>query len=324
MKNILLTTFLTAIFASGALGQSVSIGFSSTGDFGGNHTPVYSMDSLWQFGIPTKPEFEWQEGSWGPYKLCTDTTEYIADTGRWEMYFGVSRDTLDFINNCLYWVYFNTFKAKFSGVPDSTGLLIEVSPDSVHWYNLLDSEDEAAYIAHTGIASGFDSQWWIDTVGYLDGEPVWFPNSEWIDQFNVHLSHDWTLEDAGSVMESHLRLTYISKTTTPHAGIAFVSPEIFFYIWCEGLGIEETRGNLQAKLYPNPVTVCSKFELPENTQYPVHLTIMDPAGRVLYRHTERQQQIIPFPRINLGEGVYIYSIVDAGRNFLSGKFIIEQ
>jgi len=66
MKQILLTVFLTAIFASGTLAQSVILGFGSNGDVGGT-PPVYSMDSLWQFGIPTKPEFEWQEGSWAPY-----------------------------------------------------------------------------------------------------------------------------------------------------------------------------------------------------------------------------------------------------------------
>jgi len=320
MKQILLTVFLTAIFASGTLAQSVILGFGSNGDVGGT-PPVYSMDSLWQFGIPTKPEFEWQEGSWGPYKLCTDTSEYIQDTGRWEMYFGVSRDTLDFINNCVFMSQFSTLKAKFSGVPDSTGLLIEVSPDSVHWYNLLDSEDEAAYIAHTGIASDFYNQ--IDSTGNLDGEPVWLPQADW-DGFNIRLEHDWTWEDAGSVMESHMRITYISKTTTSHAGIAFVSPEIFLWVWCEGIGIDETRGELQAKLYPNPVTECSKFELPNNTQFPINLTIMDPNGRILHRQTVQEGKTIPFPRINLGEGIYMYSLVDAGKKFLSGKFIFEQ
>src|SRR6056297_183096 len=99
MKQILLTVFLTAIFASGTLGQSVELGFRADGVVGGT-PPVYTMDSLWQFGIPNKPEFILDSSSLGPYRLCTDTSEYIRDTGRWEMYFGVSRDTLDFINNC--------------------------------------------------------------------------------------------------------------------------------------------------------------------------------------------------------------------------------
>jgi len=217
-----------------------------------------------------------------------------------------------------------THSAIFSGIPDSTGLLIEVSPDSVHWYNLLDMEDEAAYIDFTGISTDFGTQAWIDSVGYLDGKPVWFPQSEWVDQFAVELYHDWTLQDAGSVMQTHLRLTYISKTSTPHAGIAFLSPEIFFWVWCEGIGIEETRGKLQANLYPNPVTECSKFELPNNTQFPINLTIMDPNGRILHQQIVQEGNTIPFPRINLGEGIYMYSLVDAGKKFLSGKFIFEQ
>lgn len=322
MKNILLATFLTAIFASGALGQSVILGFRADGVSGGT-PPVYSMDSLWQFGIPTKSEFEW-ESTVGPYRLCTDTSEYIRDTGRWEMCFGVSRDTLDFINNCLFGVVFDCFNAKYDGIPDSTGLLVEVSPDSVHWYNLLDSEDEAAYVAQTGISSGFANQpWIIDTVGYLDGEPVWVNGDEWVDELYFGLHHDWTLEDAGSVMEAHFRLTYISKTTTPHAGIAFVSPQIRFIVWCEGIGIDETRGELQANLYPNPVTACSTFDLPTNTQYPVRLTIMDPNGRILHRQTELQAKTIPFPRISIYEGIYMYSIIDAAGNYLTGSFIVE-
>ena len=174
MKHILLTTFLTAIFATGTLGQSVILGFSADGFVGGT-PPVYSMDSLWQFGIPDKPEFEYSRGSWGPYRLCTDTSENISDTGRWEMYFGVSRDTLDFINNCIHQSRFAGFNATFSGVPDSTGLLIEVSPDSIHWYNLLDEEDETEYNKFTGISTDFDYTSWPDSVGYLDGEPVWSP-----------------------------------------------------------------------------------------------------------------------------------------------------
>jgi len=190
--------------------------------------------------------------------------------------------------------------------------------------NLLDMEDEAAYIDFTGISTDFGTQAWIDSVGYLDGKPVWFPQSEWVDQFAVELYHDWTLQDAGSVMQTHLRLTYISKTSTPHAGIAFLSPEIFFWVWCEGIGIEETRGKLQANLYPNPVTECSKFELPNNTQFPINLTIMDPNGRILHQQIVQEGNTIPFPRINLGEGIYMYSLVDAGKKFLSGKFIFEQ
>ena len=219
---------------------------------------------------------------------------------------------------------FSTHSAIFSGIPDSTGLLIEVSPDSVHWYNLLDREDEAAYIDFTGISTDFGTQAWIDSVGYLDSEPVWFPQSVWIDQFHVRLGHSWTLEDAGSVMESHLRITYISKTTTPHAGIAFLQPDIFFWVWCEGIGIEETRGELQANLYPNPVTECSKFELPDNTQLPVNLTIMDPNGRILHRQTVQEGNTIPFPRLNLGEGIYMFSIVDAAGQFSAGSFIMNQ
>jgi hypothetical protein len=321
LKNILLTTLLTTLLASGSLGQDVSIGFSSIGDYGGAHLPVYSIDSLWQYGIPTKPEFDFSLAS-GPYQFCTDTMNYIQDTGRWEMYFGVSRDTLDFINNCLFVAGFECYAAKYNGVPDSTGLLIEVSPDNLHWYNLLDNDDEAAYIEHMGIACGFDNSSGIDTVGYLDGEPVWVNGDGWLDYFQFGLYHAWTVQAAGSVKQAHLRMTYISKTKTPHAGIAFVSPTMFFGVWCEGIGIGDMEGTFEPKLYPNPVTNSSILEIPQNVELPLDIMISDPTGRVIFNR-KLYSRVFQLNKAQLGQGVYMYFLKGKKGDHAKGKFVVK-
>jgi len=242
------------------------------------------------------------------------------------MYFGINRDTFDVVNNCIAMTSFGFDRVAFYGVAGSTGLLFEVSPNGVDWYNLLSPDDEVAYRQATGFASSFTRTAVFDTVAYLDGVPVFPPINGKVGEMleSINLWHAWTWVDAGSVVQSHLRVTYISKTVTPHAGVSFRDAEVNFWTFCEGLQIGETQGVLDVRLYPNPVKSHSVFELPANVSYPVQLTILDPSGRVLHQQTEHGSPTICMPSVLKHTGVYHYSIVDAQHQWQSGSFVLEQ
>jgi hypothetical protein len=102
MKKVLIL-LITLLFSNIGFSQEVEINFSAAGgEIDGVHLPTYYIDSIWHLGIPDKLEFQSPYGNDYPYLLCTDTLNYVSDTGRWEMYFGVNRDTLDFFNNCIH------------------------------------------------------------------------------------------------------------------------------------------------------------------------------------------------------------------------------
>jgi hypothetical protein len=86
--------------------------------------------------------------------------------------------------------------------------------------------------------------------------------------------------------------------------------------------IHERDGDLDVRLYPNPIDQSSIFELPANTSFPVQLTITDSNGKVIVDESSCKN-IIPLHQFNLGEGVYLYRIVDNKGAYSQGKMITK-
>jgi hypothetical protein len=298
------------------------INFNQNGTIYSTNSPTYYFDSLWQFGTTSKEAFQEDLPNVdGAYKLCTDTLNPISDTGRWEMYFGIDRDTLDFFNQCIEKVEFRAFQIRFKGIKDSTGLLVEISPDSIKWFNVLSDDAMNEYRIYTN-GRNLNIYTYLNSISILDGEPLWLPDTIWNQNEKVSISPNYTIEDAGSLSEIHFRLSYISKTFTPHAGVAMVSPNVFIPVFCEFININEIGDYGEVALYPNPVNECSVFELSEKFIFPVQITIADPTGRILHK-SRAYNRTIPLSNINLGSGVYIFNIKDANGYTTSGNFLVN-
>jgi hypothetical protein len=321
MKKALIL-FITLLFSNIGFSQEVSLVFSRVyGAIEGINMPTYSIDSLWQLGIPDKQEFQSPYGNDMPYVLCTDTLNYVSDTGKWEMYFGVNRDTLDFLNNCIYFSSIYAAYTKFGGVPDSTGILLEVSPDNERWFNILSENAEEEYIQFSGFNSEFRFGD-LDSISFINSTPVWTPKSSWQNARGYSVWHNWSYEDAGSVHEMHMKISYVSNTFTPHLGVAFSGLGIDFAVWCEGIGIGDMEGTFEPNLYPNPVTSSSILEIPQDIELPLNLMISDPTGRVIYNEKliSRKFQL---KKAQLGQGVYMYFLKGEQGNHAKGKFIVK-
>jgi hypothetical protein len=323
MKNLLLffsILFITKITTA----QQCDVLFHDSGIIYGTHKPNYSMDNIWQFGTTSKAAFQGEfEFVDGPFRMCTDTLYSINDTGRWEMYFGIDRDTMDFYNRCIEEVEFRAYKMKFEGVKDSTGLLLEVSPDSIRWFNVLSQEDVDEYHIYTGGRNlNISTSVFFDSIILLDGAPVWVPKPFWTESPGLYIRPDYTLSDAASLREMHFRLTYISKTFTEHAGVVMISPRLRIPVFCEFIDIEEKGNYGEITIYPNPVNECSIFQLSDKISFPVQLTIADPTGRILHKSKEHTKTI-PVPELNLGTGLYLFSIKDANGYTTSGNFLVN-
>jgi hypothetical protein len=293
--------------------------FSADGVIYGTNKPTYTLDSLWQFGTTSKDVFQDDEMIFGgPYKLCTDTLNMICDTGRWEMYFGVHRDTLSFLNNCIEYLEFRT-AVKYKGVMDSTGILIEVSPDNNKWFNALSDDEIINFHQYSGYKIQIDAN--IDSVGSIEGMPVWIPANDWEAHQYIYIDFE-EVEDLINIRQLHFKLSYISKTFTPHAGVAFAYPSIFIPVYAEWINIEEQSNNNKVVLYPNPINENSKFILPDDISFPVKLTIVDLSGKVMHKSMEHKGYI-KFPRINLENGVYFYNIKNTKGYITSGNILIN-
>jgi hypothetical protein len=296
------------------------INFNQNGTIYSTNSPTYYFDSLWQFGTTSKEAFQEDLPNVdGAYKLCTDTLNPISDTGRWEMYFGIDRDTLDFFNQCIEKVEFRAFQIRFKGIKDSTGLLVEISPDSIKWFNVLSDDEIINFHQYSGYKIQIDAN--IDSVGSIEGMPVWIPANDWEAHQYIYIDFE-EVEDLINIRQLHFKLSYISKTFTPHAGVAFAYPSIFIPVYAEWINIEEQSNNNKVVLYPNPINENSKFILPDDISFPVKLTIVDLSGKVMHKSMEHKGYI-KFPRINLENGVYFYNIKNTKGYITSGNILIN-
>jgi hypothetical protein len=163
----------------------------------------------------------------------------------------------------------------------------------------------------------------LDSTSYISNVPVWTPKNTWQNGLGLYVWHDWTYADAGSVHEMHMKLSYISKTKTPHLGVAFSGLSVAFAVWCEGLGIGDMEGTFEPRLYPNPVTNSSILEIPQDIELPLNLMISDPTGRVIFNQKIYSREF-KLSEAQLGNGVYMYFLKGKKGDHAKGKFVVER
>ena len=163
---------------------------------------------------------------------------------------------------------------------------------------------------------------YLDSTSFINNIAVWAPKDTWQNGTGVIVGHEWSLADAGAVQEMHIKISYISKTKTPHLGVAFSGLSIDFAVWCEGIGIGDMEGTFEPRLYPNPVTNSSILEIPQDIELPLNLMISDPTGKVIFNQKLYSQK---FQLIDaqLGQGVYMYFLKGEKGNHAKGKFIVK-
>jgi hypothetical protein len=102
----------------------------------------YFIDTTWQVGEHTIPEY----GNTGV--VAIDLNQATSHPGEYILASSFNPDYSP-IGNCLDWPMFKT-KFKNLGIKDSTGLLIELSWDSITWYNMADSIQVSGLFEATG------------------------------------------------------------------------------------------------------------------------------------------------------------------------------
>jgi hypothetical protein len=212
---------------------------------------------------------------------------------------------------------------KNLGVPDSTGLLIELSWDSINWYNMADSIQVYELFDATGpnIENPFPIPLPNEIDTLIDGRVVFgvCDTCNWNSREFALKTEDYTTE---LVPQFHVRVTYINYATQLTLGVGIGWYDASAFYTCEP-AIHERDGDLDVRLYPNPIDQSSIFELPASTSFPVQLTITDSNGKVIVDESSCRN-IIPLQQFNLGEGVYLYRIVDKKGAFSQGKMISES
>ncbi len=319
MKQILFISFLLLIRLQ-LLGQA-----AGTFDFPNFDTITHdgvrvNMDTTWECGISTLPDFE------NELIIAQDLDDSIQGPDQFTINISLSHDYSDYITNCLEGTGVG-LKYFLKGATDSIGVLYEVSWDSLQWYNIADSSQQAAFFQ----AKPIDWYWYTLDQFFPDSmtntlvtDQIVFGTSNLEREIGIMLSAEYTYDGVGALDQFHTRLTFLNYGTNAVPGLAITEYRMFGLYWCEYLGINETEGNLDVKLYPNPVMECSILELPKSTGFPAQIMITDPTGRIIYQNNRINSSEFLMNRVPLNEGVYMYFLHDQKQQHSKGKFIVKS
>ncbi|HKK59821.1 MAG TPA: T9SS type A sorting domain-containing protein [Salinivirga sp.] len=322
MKQILFILFLLLIQLQ-LLGQfQGAFRFPNFDTISWNDGVRVNMDTSWECGYSTLPDFE------NELIIAQDLDDSIQGPDQHTISISLSHDYSNYNTNCLWDAAF-VLDYKLIGASDSTGILCEVSWDSLEWYNIADSSHLAGFFQAKPVDWYWETldQYFHDslTKTLFTGEKV-FSATNTVHEIGISLGAEYTYDGVGALDQFHTRLTFLNYGTNAVPGLAITEYGVYGMYWCEYLGINETEGNLDVKLYPNPVTECSRLELPKSTGFPAKIMITDPTGRIIYQNNQINSYEFLMNHVPLREGVYMYFIQDQDQDqqHSKGKFIVKS
>ncbi len=101
------------------------------------------------------------------------------------------------------------------------------------------------------------------------------------------------------------------------------SGTVYRFINTKNVAVKNTKSNINATLYPNPITENSVLEFKNIMLQNAEIKITDISGKEIFLANNINGSTINISKNNFNQGLYFYTVYDKNEGYLNGKFIVN-